>query len=287
MSAQSKSTWIGPDERRSTVRRAKKDRDHPYLQIRRSTAQDDRLSFEARGVLLYLLSKPEGWTVLNSDLLQQGNIGMHILKRLLKELEQYGYMSRKRVRLADGKFIWERVYYETPDENPEYQAVRPQVENQPMVKPVQPQVDLPSVEKPQVDEPLVENQPSYIVQNKQNTEVQNTDTQTTEVVVAVGSKFSLEQCQQYARHLHDTGQGINNPGGFAVKIHRTGEQDAQIERFFGAPPEIALKDPEPDCKQCLGTGKEHVFDGAGRILGVKPSPCACRKQLGEKEQRAA
>jgi hypothetical protein len=283
MSTQSQLDSISPDEGRSTVRRAKKDRDHPYLQIRRSTAQDDQLSFEARGVLLYLLSKPEGWTVLNSDLLQQGRIGMHILKRLLKELEQHGYMSRKRVRLPDGKFIWDRVYYEAPDENPDYHAARPQVENQPLVKPVQPQVDLPSVEKPRVDKPRVENQPSYIVQSKQNTEVQKTDTQT-EAIMAVGSKFSLEQCQQYARHLHKTGQGINNPGGFAVKLHRTGEQDAQIERFFGAPPEVTLKVPEPNCRQCLGTGKEHVFDNAGKVLGVKPTACACRKQSGETAQ---
>jgi hypothetical protein len=288
MKTQPPPTSISPDEGRSTIKRAKKDRDHPYLQIRRSTAQDARLTFEARGVLLYLLSKPEGWTVLNSDLLKQGNIGMHTLKRVLKELEQYGYMSRKRVRLRDGKFIWERVYFEAPDENPEHQAASPQVENQPMVKSVQPQVDLPSVEKPRV-----ENQPSYIVQSKQNTEEQKTDTQTTEAVVAVGPKFSLEQCQQYARHLHETGQGINNPGGFAVKIHRTGEQDALIERFFGAPPEITLKAPEPNCKQCLGTGKEHVFDDAGKVLGVKPSTCACRMQLSEagqdrrKEQQVA
>ena len=100
------------------------------------------------------------------------------------------------------------------------------------------------------------------------------------------SKFSLEQCQQYARHLHETGQGINNPGGFAVKIHRTGEMDAQIERFLGAPPEIVLKEPEADCKQCLGTGKELVLDNAGKILGVKPSPCPCRKLPNERKQHA-
>jgi hypothetical protein len=52
MSTQPQPASISPDEGRSTVRRAKKDRDHPYLQIRCSTAQDDRLSFEARSIAL-------------------------------------------------------------------------------------------------------------------------------------------------------------------------------------------------------------------------------------------
>lgn len=48
----------------------------------------------------------------------------------------------------------------------------------------------------------------------------------------VGSKFSIEECRKYAQHLQATGQGINNPGGYATTIHRTGEADMLIESFL-------------------------------------------------------
>ena len=48
----------------------------------------------------------------------------------------------------------------------------------------------------------------------------------------MGSKFSLEECQRYAAHLKSTGQGITNPGGYATKIHRSGETDSLTEKFI-------------------------------------------------------
>ena len=73
--------------------------------------------------------------------------------------------------------------------------------------------------------------------------------------VRVGSKFSIEECRRYAEHLRSTGQGINNPGGYATAIHRTGEADALIESFLH--PEMADPSPNLDiskCPDCKGTG---------------------------------
>ena len=57
------------------------------------------------------------------------------------------------------------------------------------------------------------------------------------VAVCDGSKFTIEECRKYAEHLHTTGQGIKNPGGYATSIHRTGKADVLIEEFLSPTPE--------------------------------------------------
>jgi hypothetical protein len=67
------------------------------------------------------------------------------------------------------------------------------------------------------------------------------------------SKFSLEECLRYAEHLHATGQGITNPGGFAMTIHRSGISDALIEKFLHPTESEATLDASA-CPDCKGTG---------------------------------
>jgi hypothetical protein len=75
----------------------------------------------------------------------------------------------------------------------------------------------------------------------------------TEPGVGVGSKFTLEECRRFAEYLQKTGQGINNPGGYATTIFRSGEFDAQIEAFLNPPnPSAALK--AESCPDCGGSG---------------------------------
>lgn len=89
-----------------------------------------------------------------------------------------------------------------------------------------------------------------IADNKVNTQKGNTQTQ--EVGVRVGSRFTIEECRRYAEHLRSTGQGINNPGGYATTIHRTGEADELIERFL-RPAEASQVDASA-CPDCQGSG---------------------------------
>jgi len=82
---------------------------------------------------------------------------------------------------------------------------------------------------------------------------ESTQTQEPAVGVRVGSKFSIEECRRYAKHLQETGQGINNPGGYATTIHRTGEADALIELFLN--PGVVIEATDfSGCPDCKGSG---------------------------------
>lgn len=77
-----------------TIRRADHNAQNRYFLLLRATAQDTRLSFEARGVLTYLLSKPDDWQLQIDDLMREGDIGRNRVYRLLKELTGAGYLQR-------------------------------------------------------------------------------------------------------------------------------------------------------------------------------------------------
>ena len=101
---------------------------------------------------------------------------------------------------------------------------------------------------------------------KESTQKENTQTQ--EVGARVGSKFTIEECRRYAEHLRSTGQGINNPGGYATTIHRTGEADELIESFLN-PPASTLVVDTTQCPDCKGSGFYYPNGPAGGVAKCK------------------
>lgn len=97
-----------------SIIRIKKERE--YVSIANAILQDKSLSWEARGIMAYLLSKPDGWECRNYDLVNQGPAGKSIIQRVLKELQEAGYIYR--YRKSDGhKIEWITEIYETPELN--------------------------------------------------------------------------------------------------------------------------------------------------------------------------
>lgn len=95
--------------------------------------------------------------------------------------------------------------------------------------------------------------PSDTINKHSNKDLINTHSNTENV--RVGSRFTIEECRKYAKHLQSTGQGINNPGGYATTIHRTGEADMLIESFLH--PETTTASSNLDtsqCPDCHGSG---------------------------------
>lgn len=85
-----------------------------YFVAANAVFSDDQLSWEARGLMGYLLSKPDDWQVRLFDLVRRGPAGEHKIRRMLRELEAAGYMRRKRIRRVDGTFGWAVHIFEDP-----------------------------------------------------------------------------------------------------------------------------------------------------------------------------
>ena len=87
-----------------------------FTTISNFTINDTRLSFEARGLLISLLSKPDEWIIRMAHLENQSpNAGKDKLKRMMDELEELGYLTSAQLRNQGGTFMeWERVVYEVP-----------------------------------------------------------------------------------------------------------------------------------------------------------------------------
>ena len=101
------------------------------------------MSWEARGVLIYLLSKPDNWTVRVDDLVKQSPAGIKVVRRIIKELETFKYLYRYKYQGEGGKWVWESVVFDhpqliPPDMGGNLAGIAPYSPNGNMVKPYTP-----------------------------------------------------------------------------------------------------------------------------------------------------
>ncbi len=91
------------------------DKTNPYFMLNRAAVNDDRLSFKAVGILTYLLSKPDNWTVREEDLAARHTEGTFAVRSGLRELRDAGYMVYTVIRDEHGRLGGTEVHvYETP-----------------------------------------------------------------------------------------------------------------------------------------------------------------------------
>ena len=97
-----------------TVYRIRK-RDPGYTQVCNDIINETGLSWKAKGILIYLLSKPDGWTVRENDIVKHSADGLKATKAGIKELINRGYMFRRKIRDDKGKYRgWETIVCEVP-----------------------------------------------------------------------------------------------------------------------------------------------------------------------------
>lgn len=94
----------------SIVRVSKRER---FVVMDKTGLEDPRLSFKTKGLLAYLLAKPDNWTINYRQLVKVGPDGKSLVLSALKELEKYGYLQRRRVNTSEG-YRWEQTLYEYP-----------------------------------------------------------------------------------------------------------------------------------------------------------------------------
>lgn len=92
-----------------------KKRVNPFVQIDKTMLSDENISWKAKGILSYLLSKPDGWVTYITDIEKRSADGRDSVRSGIQELEDAGYIMRKRIR-EKGQFKgWEYEVYEVPD----------------------------------------------------------------------------------------------------------------------------------------------------------------------------
>lgn len=102
-------------------------RDRGFTQVDNNIIDDKELSWKAKGLLVYLLSKPEDWKIYIKNLSQASKDGKTSTNSALKELIEKEYVFKGKVRGKDGKFKGYRYdVYEIP---PRKQEISPKSEN--------------------------------------------------------------------------------------------------------------------------------------------------------------
>lgn len=75
-----------------------------FVVLYRSAAQDDRLSLEARGLLVMMASLPDNWSYSETGLASKAGCGRQKINRILRELIDAGYLLREQRHGERGKF---------------------------------------------------------------------------------------------------------------------------------------------------------------------------------------
>lgn len=115
-----------------TIIRAEHNRDNPYVIMDKRIFEDESLSWRAKGLLGYLLSRPDNWRIIVGDLIKRSTEGRDAVRATLRELSVSGYLCRERRHNADGLFEWVYIVYESPSpEKPS--TVKPSTVNRPLL----------------------------------------------------------------------------------------------------------------------------------------------------------
>lgn len=153
----------------SIIRAARKSQ---FYVLPTPTIEDDRLSWEARGMLVYLLSKQDNWTVQIKDLINRTknaigkSSGRDKVYGVLKELQMAGYIVRRFDRQGG---VFQGVSYEV-SEIPDLEAGEAFTASQKKGKaeplPANPETVAPGTDSPFTAQPDPA-KPDALVNNKQ------------------------------------------------------------------------------------------------------------------------
>lgn len=111
-----------------TIFRIEKNKDNPYVMIDRRLIENPKLSWQAKGLLAYLLSRPDNWTVHFKDLVKRAPDGGHTVRAAMKELRNAGHVKLTTERENGRVRQWIYTIHELPDAD--FQQVEKQlVEN--------------------------------------------------------------------------------------------------------------------------------------------------------------
>jgi hypothetical protein len=128
----------------------RKHHDRNFTIIGNVPLNDERLSADALGLLIYVWSKPDDWVVMVDQLTKRFHCGRDKIDRCLKELIDAGYVIRRQRQAVSGR--WASVEYDVYEEPQNQEA--PLRENPNAVETQQNQSSAPRLAKPLPVKPL-------------------------------------------------------------------------------------------------------------------------------------
>lgn len=86
-----------------------------FTTISNSILYDSNISFKAKGILIYMISRPDDWTFYENEIAKNGVDGVKSIRSGIKELIIRGYIKRQQVRRDKGYYdSYEYWIYDTP-----------------------------------------------------------------------------------------------------------------------------------------------------------------------------
>jgi DNA-binding MarR family transcriptional regulator len=88
------------------VIRVQHDHEKPFVQVSRELLQDTTIDLQAKGLLVFMLDKPDDWSVRPHELAKELRISAPTIYRIIAKLIEAHYVQRTDIqrRKPDGTF---------------------------------------------------------------------------------------------------------------------------------------------------------------------------------------
>lgn len=137
-------------------------KDNPYVMVDKGFISDTNLGYKEKGILLYFLSKPDGWKFYEEEITSHSHDGITSVRAGIQVLIKAGYIERRQLKSEHGKFAgYEYIVHETSYLCNPPDTKKPFSEN-------------PITENPKTDKPISENL-TLLNNKKSNNESNNID----------------------------------------------------------------------------------------------------------------
>jgi len=195
------------------------DKKQNFVVMDKTGLEDPNLSFKAKGLLAYLLSKPDNWYCHSKHLAKVGQDGISAVKSGLKELREQGYLEKRKIRDKKGKIKeWESIIREVP-KKPSKQEVAQKYEN-------------PTTGKPADRKTVPHNKELDLINNDNNNKTEEEDAREKKIPEKISTKFEQVFNRKMSVELYNKLIKIYSDPQILMKALRISEEQADKPKYL-------------------------------------------------------
>ena len=128
-----------------------------FTTVHNNLILDEKLSWKAKGLLIYMLSRPTGWKYKSAEIAKNSTDGRDSVRNGLKELVENRYISRQ--KNSDGSLTY-YIFEDNQQNNIKDYLQKPKLDN--------PSLEKPETENPKLENPKLDNPSLYKRKNTNN-----------------------------------------------------------------------------------------------------------------------